>query len=174
MTSILQAKVVARLELRAETAEDLMTPNPVSVRALATAREAAALLVDKGFSAAPVIDNAGRPIGVLSRTDLLVHDRESPFHLKPVPSYYEEGEPTLASGEKLRQGFQVENVDGTMVRDIMTPMVFAAAPDTPAGKVVDDMVAQHVHRLFVVDHSGILVGVISALDVLRHLHAPGG
>jgi hypothetical protein len=26
-----------------------------------------------------------------------------------------------------------------------------------------------VHRVFVVDASGVLVGVISALDVLRHL-----
>jgi predicted transcriptional regulator len=26
-----------------------------------------------------------------------------------------------------------------------------------------------VHRLFVVDRAGVLIGVISALDVLRHL-----
>jgi CBS domain-containing protein len=43
------------------------------------------------------------------------------------------------------------------------------APDTLAGKVVSEMVSLKVHRLFVVDDDGILVGVISALDVLRHL-----
>jgi CBS domain-containing protein len=31
------------------------------------------------------------------------------------------------------------------------------------------MVALKVHRLFVVDADGVLVGVISALDVLRHM-----
>jgi CBS domain-containing protein len=31
------------------------------------------------------------------------------------------------------------------------------------------MVGLKVHRLFVVDQSGLLIGVISALDVLRHL-----
>ena len=36
-------------------------------------------------------------------------------------------------------------------------------------KAVDDMVALKVHRLFVVDRRGVLVGVISALDVLRRL-----
>jgi CBS domain-containing protein len=35
--------------------------------------------------------------------------------------------------------------------------------------VVEDMLGLKVHRLFVVDGNGILVGVISALDVLRHL-----
>jgi predicted transcriptional regulator len=31
------------------------------------------------------------------------------------------------------------------------------------------MLGLKVHRLFVVDAAGVLVGVISALDVLRHL-----
>ena len=51
----------------------------------------------------------------------------------------------------------------------MTPAVFAVAPDTPIHRVVSDMVGLHVHRLFVVDEVGVLVGVISTMDVLRHL-----
>jgi CBS domain-containing protein len=35
--------------------------------------------------------------------------------------------------------------------------------------VAEQMVALNVHRLFVVSRDGILVGVISALDLLRHL-----
>jgi predicted transcriptional regulator len=31
------------------------------------------------------------------------------------------------------------------------------------------MLKLKVHRLFVVDENGVLVGVISALDILRHL-----
>jgi predicted transcriptional regulator len=47
------------LVLRAETAADLMTSNPLSIRVDATIREAVAFLVDKGISGAPVIDSAG-------------------------------------------------------------------------------------------------------------------
>src|SRR5262245_6533605 len=46
----------ASLRLRADTAADLMTPNPLSIRKNAAIREAISFLVDKGFSAAPVID----------------------------------------------------------------------------------------------------------------------
>jgi CBS domain-containing protein len=51
----------------------------------------------------------------------------------------------------------------------MTPVVFSVAPDAAAAKVVQEMVALKVHRLFVVENTGVLVGVISALDVLRRL-----
>jgi CBS domain-containing protein len=42
-------------------------------------------------------------------------------------------------------------------------------PDTPVYSVVEDMLGRKVHRLFVVDDDGVLVGVVSAFDVLRHL-----
>lgn len=41
----------------------------------------------------------------------------------------------------------------------------------PAERVVEEMVAHKVHRLYVADGAGILLGVIGAMDVLRHLQA---
>src|SRR5262245_30603742 len=68
----------ALLKFEAATAADLMAPNPISLRVDANVTEALALLTDKSISAAPVIDEAGHPVGVLSRSDILVHDRERP------------------------------------------------------------------------------------------------
>jgi CBS-domain-containing membrane protein len=48
-----------------------MTPNPKSIDQAATVRETAEVLQKNGIHIAPVIDAAGRPIGVVSRTDLL-------------------------------------------------------------------------------------------------------
>ena len=126
-----------RPTLLADTAADLMTAPAVSLRDAAIIPEAVALLIEKGFHAAPVIDEAGRPVGVLSTTDILLY-----------------------AGEKS---------DRLPVREIMTPAVFAVTPDTPAAKVVDEFLALKVHQLFVVDKTGVLIGVISTLDVLRRL-----
>lgn len=169
MRPALLLDVGARLTLAADTARDLMMPDPVSLSADATVREALALLIDRGISAAPVIDSAGRPVGVLSRTDLLVHDREQARHAGLESEFYQRSELTTRAGERLRDGFQVEGVDRTRVRDLMTPAVFAVAPETPAAQVVEQILSLKVHRLFVVDGDGVLVGVVSALDVLRHL-----
>jgi len=146
-----------------------MTPNPVSIDEKATLHEALVLLVDRSIHAAPVIDEAGRPIGVVSTSDIVVHDRESVTHLPRLPEFYTHTDLALASGEELPRGFQVEKVDRTRVSDIMTPTVFAVSPETPATIVVNEMLTRRVHRLFVVDGTGILVGVITSFDVLRHL-----
>lgn len=143
----------ANLVLAAEKAEDLMTPNPVSLPGDADWREALVLFTNRAFSAAPVIDEAGRPIGVLSRTDLIVHDRE---RLRPVPDFENDLMP-------------LKEKDNIRVRDLMTPAVFSVAPDDPAEKVVREMVALNVHRLFVINKEGVLVGVVSAMDVLKNL-----
>ena len=169
MANKLREMTAPRLVLEPETAAELMRPNPVSIRADASVGEAVALLSDKGFSAAPVIDEGGRPVGVVSRSDILVHDRERTDYVPAVADYYEDEEIRIGSGEFSRAGFQVVDVDRACVRDIMTPVVFAVSPRTPARRVVSEMLSRRVHRLFVVDADGVLVGVISATDVLRYL-----
>jgi CBS-domain-containing membrane protein len=159
MVSMPHAVLAPRLVLCANTAQELMTPNPVSIRSDATVAELVVLLTDKGIAAAPVIDEAGQPVGVVSRADVVAHDRES----ASVPEYY--SEPTAATtGTSAAKGG-----DSARVRDIMTPVLFSVRPDTPAPRVVEEMLAMKVHRLFVIDESGVLVGVISTLDILRHL-----
>jgi CBS domain-containing protein len=148
--------------LRACTASDLMAPNPISLRAEAHVSEAIKLFTDKAITAAPVIDESGRPIGVVSRSDLMIHQCE---HEKQhggsyfVPPTFESDEASNRSTKKLT------------IAHLMTPAVFAVAPDTPVQRVVKDMVGLHVHRLFVVDEDGVLVGVITTMDVLKHLSA---
>jgi CBS-domain-containing membrane protein len=169
MKSALSLDLKTRLTLESDTAADIMSENPISLRGEATVREALALLTDHNYSAAPVIDQAGRPIGVLSRTDLLVHDREKSDYLETRPRSEDLERLRKKTGEKLGEEFHVERVDPTLVRDLMTPTVFSVKPDTPARQVVGELLTLKVHRLFVVDDSGALVGVISPYDILRHL-----
>jgi CBS domain-containing protein len=157
-----------KLTLRAQTAADLMTAQVVSIDQAAPLHQAVATLVDRGFSAAPVTDAAGRPVGVLSITDVLIHDRNSAVYARPVPEYYFKSDLQSDIGEQTG-GFEVEVADRTPVRDLMTPVVFSVRPDTPARQVIEQMLQLRVHRLFVIDANGVLVGVISMTDVLRRL-----
>ena len=163
------------LLLNARTAADLMTPNPVSLWEMATAREAACFLTERGISAAPVINEAGEPVGVLSQTDLVVHVREKIDSLAASKSYEEDfSEFAEVPGEPrgIWSGLKVEHVDDkALVGDLMTPTVFTVRLDAPSARVVEDMLALRVHRLFVVDDGGVLVGVVTATDVLRRLEA---
>lgn len=161
--------VLSRLSLTADVAADLMTPNPVSIGVGASLHEAIVLLHDRNFGAAPVIDNAGRPVGVISRADILTHDRENVTYARPAPEYYTRHDLRLSNGETLPDDFQVEAVDPTIVGDVMTPAIFSVEPNTSAASVVEQILALNIHRLFVVDDDGVLVGVITSTDILRHL-----
>jgi CBS domain-containing protein len=157
-----------RLTLHADTAADLMSENPISLREDASVQEAIALMTDRGYHAAPVIDEGGRPIGVLSVTDVLIHNRE-------FVSYLKEADVTvpgdLHAHPAMPEDMGIEVVDRTTVGEIMTPTVFTIRPTALVGEVVQAMKAHHVHHLFVADDSGILVGVISMGDILRQLRS---
>lgn len=156
----LTRKSKAPMMLHAHTAADLMIPDPISIRAEASISEAVTLFTDKRITAAPVIDEAGRPIGVVSRSDLFIHQTEHEKNRPGMPAYF--FAPTFESRADAVSAMAT-------VADLMTPAVFAVSPDTPVMRVINDMVGLHVHRLFVVDENGILVGVISTMDVLKHL-----
>lgn len=129
-------------------AKEIMTPHPLSISETATVNIAAAFLTEKSISAAPVVNEAGRPVGVVSRADIVRH-----AHTYDVAD--------LACVAKL-------------VRDIMTSTVFFVRPDTSVESVIDDLLASGVHRLFVVDGNDVLIGVISTLDLLRDFQIERG
>jgi CBS domain-containing protein len=121
MIEILETEVRSPMKLIAETAADLMTPNPISIRDTASVHEAITCLTDKAVTAVPVINDAGRA------------------------------------------------ADPTRVFDIMTPAVFCIRPEADVRVVVEQMLGYKVHRLFVVNEGGTLIGTISAHDILSNL-----
>lgn len=149
------------------TARELMTPNPVSLRQDATLREAAALLAGRGVSAAPVIDTAGRPVGVISSTDIVCDQAARADTLRPLTQADDRPYAPPAAQADLKAIFRAVLSGTRAVREYMTPAVFCVRPGTPARKVAAKMVKFNVRRLFVVDEGGVLVGVVSSLDLLR-------
>jgi CBS domain-containing protein len=158
---------IRRLSLDAEVASDLMVPHVVSVQATATLQEAASLLTEKNVSAVPVLDGQGEPRGVLSRTDLVAYDSATYAYLWPGPG----SKDLKPLRQELPDDISTEKLRIKRVRDIMTPVLFSVAPDTPASTVIDALLSLAVHRLFVTDPDGAIIGVISAIDILRKLRS---
>lgn len=108
-----------------------------------TIGEAIITLADRHISALPVVDGAGRMIGVLSTTDVLEAEAAVSDH---------------ASRDQL--------FDDTRVEDLMTSRPLTIAPDADVREAARQMLYGDVHRLFV-EEEGCLVGVISRTDVVR-------
>jgi predicted transcriptional regulator len=100
-----------------------------------------ALFLERGISGAPVVDELGRPIGIVSKTDLVRHHHE-----------------TRAAGPTERE---------PVVEDIMVPMAFCLPANESVARSAALMAFEGMHRVPVVNAHGRIVGLVSPLDVMR-------
>jgi predicted transcriptional regulator len=102
------------------------------------------LLLELGISGVPVTDADGRPVGMVSKTDLVAAHRNGTV------------------------------TDETRVADIMMPMTFCVGTEETVAKTAGLMAFEGLHRVPVVDRQGRVVGLVSTLDVLRWLARASG
>lgn len=140
---------------------DIMTTDVVAFRAGDDVRSAMERLVERDVDGAPVVDDAGRVIGVLTTGDLIV--RESRLHFPTVIS-------VLGASLELKSRNFDEDLDkalGAHVGDVMSEPAITCPVDATIEEAATTMHDRHVARLPVVDAEGVLVGIVSRGDVLR-------
>lgn len=132
------------------TVGDIMTVDPITFPADQSLRAAAEVLLRHGISGAPVVDSAGRVVGVLSERDLL--DKAA--------------EPPRGIGRDDRRARERHN--GLLVGDVCTRPARTTAADTSVRQAAEEMASHDVDRLVVLD-GGRHVGILTRTDVLKVL-----
>jgi len=140
------------------TVKDVMTTRVVAVRKDASFKEMAAMLRKSRVSAFPVIDDAGRVIGVVSEADLLVKE-----------AVQADGTSLLAA---LRHFKEDDKAAGITAGDLMTAPAITIGPNAAVEEAARIMYDRRVKRLPVVNPGGLLVGVVSRVDVLSVFDRP--
>lgn len=155
--------------VKTKTAADLMNRDVLTVRADATLEELAAFLEAHDIGGAPVVDDEGKAVGVVSVKDLALAAAEKSSLATDAgqqPGYFVHGwEDRLTRREF--QHFQVADGNRT-VGEVMTDQIWAVEEDTPVQEVARTMLQGHVHRLLVV-RGEELVGIVSSSDLLALL-----
>jgi CBS domain-containing protein len=138
------------------TAEDLMSRDVKAVPQTMSLRAAAHLLYREQISGAPVVDDEGRCVGVLSATDLVRWAGDTARDPSPGPV-------DVCSDWQITEMLFVpeEEVARHMTADPVT-----AAPGTPVTELARMMLEAHIHRVIVTDADGRPVGVVTSTDVL--------
>jgi CBS domain-containing protein len=135
-----------------------MSTNVTTIPQAMSLAGAAHVLSSAGVSGAPVVDNDGRCVGVLSSNDFV--------------AYADKGHRAgkLAKREACAySAWQVIDLEGLPVDEVrrfMTPDPVTARPATPLADLAQMMVDAHIHRVVVVDPDGRPMGIVSSTDVL--------
>jgi CBS domain-containing protein len=155
------------IELDAAKAADVMTRDVLSVRVDMTAREVADFFAEHEISGAPVVNEEGKLVGVVTMTDIAEQGAQEAEELidHSNPEYYVRALDAGLDLEDMRR-LHIENED-RLARDIMTPSVYTVPADMPVRDVAGEMIRGHIHRLFVTDLGGRVVGVVTAIDLLK-------
>jgi len=129
--------------------KDIMTRPVYSVQESDPLEHAAELLADKKITAAPVLDDGGKLVGMVSDGDLLWHR---------VPE-----DPTA-------HGLRVDDPGAvyrpTTVSQVMSRHPITTSPDADLADVAQTMIYQGVRSEPVVDE-GRIVGIVSRRDIVR-------
>jgi CBS domain-containing protein len=131
---------------------DIMTRGAIIVRADLSLEQLVDLFLEQGISRAPVVNDDGRPIGMVSKTDLVI-------------AQHERGDTEVSQAGTDGWGQHVHEL-GSTVREVMTPVVFSLPETTSIGEAARRMLADHVHAVPVVSAQDQLVGLLSATDIM--------
>ena len=151
----------AFLPLAEETmrASDIMTRDVATVTPETRIEGLCDLLRERKISGAPVVDAQGRLVGIVSKDDVLFRGRGIQSEIRQTPDI----KLLFTSGFV---GFDQGGGGPVIVGEIMTKGVISAPEDAAVDELCRLMWERRIHRVPIV-RGGVLVGIVSALDVCR-------
>ena len=134
-----------------QTVAELMVSPVVTIPERATVADAVCRMTERGIKRLPVVDQAGRIVGIVSRVDVLrllaqPPARETSEHMPP-PGHH------------------------TRVKEVMVRGPLSVQTTASLGTVVDLLVTSPEQRIIVVDDQRRVQGIISDGDLLKRVSA---
>lgn len=130
------------------------------------------LFVEEEIGGAPVVDDAGRVVGMISSVDVLRAVSEEHDSARTGSTYFREllefsGPDWIADSEDFQDRLREMSAS-----DAMTDGVVTVEIDAPVPEVARTLRENHVHRVLVVDQER-LVGIVSTFDLVGLLEKQG-
>jgi len=146
-----------------QTAKDIMTTNVITVRKDTSVKELAEILWKNKISGAPVLDENGDLVSVVTESDLI--DQRKKVHIPTMISILD-SVIFLESSKKTEK--EIKKMAGNTVQDICTTELTAVSEDTALEEIATIMSEKRLHTLPVL-RDGKLIGVIGKSDIIRSM-----
>jgi CBS domain-containing protein len=141
-------------------ASDIMVTDVITVKLDGNVQDVAELLLTNRISAVPVIDDAGRLVGMVSEGDLL---RRAEAGTRRDRSWWLQ---LLMGREILAAEYLKEH--SRRVSEVMTREVISATPDTPVAEIATLLERNRIKRVPIVE-AGKIVGIVSRANLIQAL-----
>ncbi len=144
---------------------DVMTRDVATLRAEQSIADAADNMASHNYGAMPVVDDAGRVVGLLRDSDFVVS--EARVH---VPTFLNIlGASIPLPGEMSHVEEELHKVAGSTVGEVMEADPPTAAPDDTLEDIATQMHDREISHLPVVEGDRRLVGIVARGDIVRFI-----
>ncbi len=149
-----------------KTVADVMSHDPIVVRAETPLNEAIQILAERRISGLPVVDDVGKLLGIISETDLMWQETgvtppayimflDSVIYLKNPATYERDLHKAL----------------GQTVGEVMSKNPITISPDKTLREAATIMHDRSVHRVPVLDRTDQVIGILTRGDIIRAMAA---
>jgi CBS domain-containing protein len=146
-------------------ASEVMTRDVLTVPSDLPVDRVIELLVNHSISGAPVVSVEGKPVGVVSLSDLAKSGAiVETYRGTGVSAYFRHGLQDSVAREDI-DSFRFAAESHATAADIMTPVVFSVEDQASVQEVANAMIRGRIHRVLVT-RGGRIVGIISSMDLL--------
>ena len=139
---------------------DACAQSLITISANSTMSEAADVLCEHRITGAPIVDEHGKCVGVISGSDF-IHSKAEELDANDTRH--------ILTSHSACGSFYIEDVRHDLVRCHMTPGVKTIEVSTSLLQAARRMCHEHIHRLIVVDESDRPVGILTSLDLIAKL-----
>jgi CBS domain-containing protein len=142
-------------------AKDIMNTTVITVTPDTSVEELGRLLIGKGVSGVPVVDERQQLVGIVTENDLIRQNER--FHIPTLLRIFDAFIPLQGSASIEAE---IKRMSASKVSEICTRKVITVDPETPVQDIATIMSEKGVHLLPVMS-SGKLVGIIGKMDIIR-------
>ena len=141
-----------------DIAEDIMTTEVVILNPKDSLHQASRKLAESATSGAPVIDDIGRIVGIISEHDIVSY----------LATFEDKELDVLETSELPHLAHIYLQASATPVNEIMTTEIVTAKSDTKIEILSRLMTENNINRVPIVE-KGKLIGMVSRIDILRNI-----
>lgn len=141
-------------------AKDIMTKEVKTVSVSLQIKELAVFLLEENISGAPVVDEQGSFLGIVTEVDLIFQDKK--IHLPTFLNLFSNIIP-LGLGQMEEE---LKKIAGTYVRDVMQSNPQVINKDTSIEEIATIMTEKKAYFLPVIEE-GKVIGVVTKRDLIK-------
>ncbi|HDP70087.1 MAG TPA: CBS domain-containing protein [Actinobacteria bacterium] len=142
-------------------AKDIMTTDLITINENLSVKEVSRILLEKKIGGAPVLNDAGEMVGLVTEEDLIMQDVKLHF-----PTYLHFLDSYIYLGGLKKFEEDLKKAVGAKVEEVMTKEVVCVDENDSIKNVATVLVNKKLTRVPVLKE-GKLVGIITKTDIMR-------